>query len=205
MKNPWLKISPLDYENHMIEVGQAQVLNELIKNSLNRYKPYSFALLGCSTGNGLEHIDSKTTKIVNVIDIIPEYLKIAQKRYGSQLYKLIIHNIDIENDELSIKNVELFFVGLVLEYVDVQLALEKIINTLSNNGVLAIVIQQTKDESFVSSTKYQSLEKLSLISHEVDAVKMDSYLRQNNMKLVERKIIKLTKEKVFISLVYSLK
>ncbi len=51
MINPWLTISHSDYEGHMLKTGQAQVLNELTKNCLDKYKPETFALLGCSTGN----------------------------------------------------------------------------------------------------------------------------------------------------------
>ena len=53
MENPWLNISHTDYENHTIEVGQAQVLNKLTKECLDKCLPEKFALLGCSTGNGL--------------------------------------------------------------------------------------------------------------------------------------------------------
>lgn len=44
MNNPWLNIVNSDYENHMIEVGQAQVLNGLTQYSLDKYQPIWFLL-----------------------------------------------------------------------------------------------------------------------------------------------------------------
>ena len=59
MTNPWLTIPAEDYEAHMAspEVGQLQVLNQLFKMVLEEHRPESLAVLGCSTGNGFEHID----------------------------------------------------------------------------------------------------------------------------------------------------
>lgn len=74
MKNPWLEISNSDYENHMTEVGQAQALNSLTKYCLDKYLPKNFILLGCTTGNGFEHIKPEITKRVYAINIKPKYL-----------------------------------------------------------------------------------------------------------------------------------
>ena len=68
MDNPWLKIPSADYENHMLEVGQAQVLNALTEHYLEKCMPSSFALVGCSTGNGLEHVEQGTDRLY-AIDI----------------------------------------------------------------------------------------------------------------------------------------
>lgn len=50
MSNPWIHIPPNDYENHMLEVGQAQVLSLLCKQALEKYQAQRFALIGCATG-----------------------------------------------------------------------------------------------------------------------------------------------------------
>ena len=75
MNNPWIEIPYSDYENHMKEIGQSQVLNSLTKYCLDKYSPENFALLGCATGNGLEHINPEITKVVYAIDINQNYLK----------------------------------------------------------------------------------------------------------------------------------
>ena len=202
MINPWLKISHSDYENHMTEVGQAQILNELTGILLEKYKPKSFALLGCSTGNGLKHIDQKTTKNVYAIDINPNYIELTKEKFENKINNLITYNIDIEKDELVFTDVDLFFIALVLEYIEPEKALERIIPTLNKNGILVIIIQKSKQNSIVSKTKYKSLESLSQILKEIDEIKLDECIRKKTMKLVERKEIKLNKSKSFILLSY---
>ena len=202
MANPWLNISHSDYENHMFEVGQSQVLNSLVKYCLDKYYPENFALLGCSTGNGLEHVIPEITKRVYAIDINPVYLNKTKEKFNRKIGNLILINADIQYDELAIEKVDLFFIGLVLEYVEPEKVLNKIIQTINDKGVLFIAIQKSKQTSFVSKTKYKSLEKLTDISSEVDESKIDRFIKSKNMELVERKEIELTQYKSFITLEY---
>ena len=202
MINPWLTISHSDYEGHMLKTGQAQVLNELTKNCLDKYKPETFALLGCSTGNGLEHINRETTKNVYAIDINPEYLQLTREKFEQKIQNLTTCNIDIRKDKLSFRNVDLFLIGLVLEYVEPEKALEKVIRTLSKNGILVTIIQKNKNTTFVSNTEYKSLEKLAQISEEIDENELVQFFRQKKMNLIEKKEIELNENKSFISLTY---
>lgn len=202
MKNPWLKILYSDYENHMTEVGQTEVLNKLTKYCLKKYSPNSFALLGCSTGNGLEHVDPQITQRVYAIDINPVFLNKTREKFQNKIRNLEILNLDIKNEELAIKNVDLFFVGLVLEYVEPEKALRKIIDTLSGAGILFIVIQKNNRTSFVSRTKYKSLEKLADIANEVNEGGINKFIHSENMELIRREEIQLTESKSFITLEY---
>ena len=203
MNNPWKEIPYSDYENHMIEIGQYQVLNRLTKYCLDKYLPKNFALLGCATGNGLEHINPEITKNIYAIDINQNYLNKTKENFAEKINNLETINADIENDELTIQNIDLFFVGLVLEYVEAKRALKKIINTLSNKGVLFIVIQKNKQTSFVSKTKYKSLEKLSNFSREVNEKEIDAFIRSENLLLTNREEIYLTENKSFIIFEYN--
>jgi len=202
MNNPWLKISLTDYENHMTEVGQMQVLNKLTKECLEKHRPVNFALLGCSGGNGLEHINNEITEKVYAIDINSEYLAETLNKFGKTVTNLKTLNIDLINDDLTLKNIDLLFAGLILEYLEPEKALSKILKTLRKDGVLVIVIQKTKKTTFVSKTKYKSLEKLSNISKAVDEIKLTEFLSQKNMILTERKEIKLNENKSFTALTY---
>jgi len=204
MINPWLKISHSDYEDHMKEVGQAQVLNELIKSYLNKYIPENFALLGCSTGNGLEHVKSITRKVY-AIDINPDYLARTERKFGRKINKLITYNIDIQKSDLIFNSIDLFFAGLVLEYVEPINALSKIIKTLNKNGVKVVVIQKSKPTFFETKTRYKSLEQLSNISKEVDEIEINTFIQSKNLELIERKEIELTENKSFVTFEYKLK
>jgi hypothetical protein len=97
-----------------------------------------------------------------------------------------------------------FFVGLVFEYVEAKAAVKKIINTLSNKGVLFIVIQKNRQASFVSKTKYKSLENLGDFSREVNEKEIDDFIRSANLLLINRDEIYLKENKSFISLEYKI-
>lgn len=128
-----------------MEVGQTKVLNELTKSLLNKYKPKNFALLGCATGNGLEHVDQYITKNVYAIDINPDYLRITKNNFDSRIKNLVLCNIDIRKDELTFSNIALFIISLVLEYTDPRVTLQKILPSLNHDGILAIIIQKKTD------------------------------------------------------------
>jgi len=80
MKNPWLTIPAADYEAHMAlpQVAQAQALNALMAAVLTQYAPKSLSVIGCTTGNGFEHIDTTHTRRVVGIDINPDYLAVLK-------------------------------------------------------------------------------------------------------------------------------
>lgn len=202
MKNPWKEIPSLDYESHMKQVGQLQILSKITDELLTKYIPVKFGLLGCCTGNGLEHIDSDITKEIYAIDINKEYLRVTKDRFGNKLKGLNLLKIDISKEKLDIKDIDLLFVGLVLEYVDFQSIIDKLVNPLRASGILAIVIQKSGKEHFVSKTKYQSLENLSQISNEVDETILDLELKKRGLEFVNRKEIEVTNSKRFIQLEY---
>src|SRR4029453_7985258 len=77
MNNPWLEIPADDYVGHMSspEVGQYQLLNLLMRDILDSTRPRTLLVLGCSMGNGFEHIDPHVTSRVVGVDINPLYLE----------------------------------------------------------------------------------------------------------------------------------
>jgi hypothetical protein len=63
MSNPWLDIPEADYIGHMNSpaVGQRPVLGRLLGEALETVRPKVVLVLGCSTGNGLEHVNPAVT------------------------------------------------------------------------------------------------------------------------------------------------
>lgn len=198
MQNPWLQIPYSDYEKHMNEVGQAQVLNRLVKQALVKNKPKRFALLGCSSGNGLEHINPQITEETYALDINPEYLRITQENHEHLGDALYCCQTDIQTEELPFSNIDLIFAGLILEYLDLENALRKIVLSLNNSGTIIIVLQKSKRVAFVTKTKYTSLEKLSKISEERDWHVVKEILSRYNMFLSYQEEIFINENKSFI-------
>ena len=121
MNNPWLDVTLADYEGHMALPGieQAQLLADIFAGALEQFLPQSVAVLGCAGGNGFEKIPSRITRVVGV-DINPDFVAEAGARFSGQFKNLELIVGDIQGHEVSFEPVDLIFVGLVLEYVNVE-------------------------------------------------------------------------------------
>jgi len=187
MKNPWLKIPAADYEAHMSSpnVDQLAFLGRTFKEALDRHDCSAVALLGCATGNGLEHINSETTKRLTAVDISPEYLEILRQRYEKSVPGLEIIEADLETCELEKQAYSLIFAGLIFEYLSPRaLLLNRIAGGLRQGGVMVAVLQQhAKDKKKVTDTSYASLKKLESIMqlinpHDFKAMAHDAGLNE---------------------------
>jgi ubiquinone/menaquinone biosynthesis C-methylase UbiE len=148
-------------------------------------------------------VNPKITSKVYAIDINPKFLEILKKNFEERINDLELIRADIQNDELIFRNVDLFFIGLVLEYAEPEKSLQNIIRTLGEKGVLIIVIQKNNQSSFVTKTKYRSLETLTAISKEVNETAMDRFIRSEKLSAMKRSVIELANNKSFIMLEYS--
>lgn len=90
MNNPWLEISEADYVGHMSSpaVGQRPVLSRLLGETLQAVRPNTLLVLGCSNGNGLEHVNPAITSRVVVVDVNPEYLRGLRERFPNPRFAL---------------------------------------------------------------------------------------------------------------------
>lgn len=199
-RNPWLDIPHADYDQHMLTIGQAQVINDLTRRLLLKYTPTRFGLLGCATGNGLEHVDVKVTEQVFAIDINPEYLRVLSDKYQAKLPGLEILELDINTAELPVISVDLWLLALILEYVDPAVVLPKIRSTLSPQGIVVLVIQQTTSAAFVTPTAFQSLRALRVLSKEWTLPALINILRNSGLNISELQTIILSSEKSFLVL-----
>lgn len=139
MKNPWLEIQHSDYENHMSEIGQLQLLSKLTKYCLDTFKPERFVLLGCATGNGLAHVSPEITRKVYAVDINPDFLRLTLENYKSLIPNLEVIETDIRHAELSVSNINLLFAGLILEYVNPVNVIPKLVSVLAKDGIFCLL------------------------------------------------------------------
>jgi spermidine synthase len=86
-ENPWLKIPIVDDVGHMSDrhVLQYQMLNAIFKHAYHMKQPNKLLIIGVSDGNGLEHIPKQMTTKTIALDINPEYIKIARRRFQKVL------------------------------------------------------------------------------------------------------------------------
>ena len=200
MINPWLRIPASDYEAHMAlpEVAQAQALSNLMASALIEYTPMSLAVIGCTTGNGFEHINTARTQRVVGIDINPDYLTILETRFRGTIPCLELIKADITAPSFRIDPVSMVFAGLVFEYVDVLCALRSIARNLDTGGIFLAVLQEPSIESApVTTTRYKSLELLSPIMKLVSPMEFSNMCGSVGLQEMRTDTIPLKKGKAF--------
>lgn len=163
MSNPWLGIPVADYVGHMSspEVGQHLVLNGLLRDALAGTRPRALLVLGCSTGNGLEHVDpSVTTRVVGV-DINPAYLERLAARFPNPGFVLERRCVDLPAYAFEPGAFDLVHAALIFEYVEWPSLLPRVAGTLRPGGVLSVVLQApTPAGPAVTPTGFTSLRAL---------------------------------------------
>ena len=163
MANPWLDIPSSDYVDHMRSpgVGQHQVLNRLLRDALRTTHPRNVLVLGCSTGNGLEHVDSSVTSRVLGIDVNPAYLERLVEWFPHPAFKLDVQCADLATAAFEPEAFDLVHAALVFEYLEWSPLLRRLVATLRSEGVLSVVLQLPSPTSpAVTPTEFTSLRSL---------------------------------------------
>jgi hypothetical protein len=161
--SPWLDIPLADYEAHMAHpsVGQSPVLGDLLESMVGTYTPASIAILGCAGGNGLDRAGVQRIPRVVGIDINPEYLAEANRRYAPVVPGLALHCADVESDDLHFAPVELIFAALLFEHVDIASTMQNVQRHCLAGGRLVAVLQLPQTGHLpVTPTPYPSLQRL---------------------------------------------
>lgn len=160
MRNPWLNIPLADYEGHMSlpTVGQSRLIADQLDALVKTYSPRSVAIIGCAGGNGFEHlVGTSVTRVVGV-DINPDYIEQARRRFEGRISGLELLVADIQAPGLLFEPVDLIYVALVLEYVDMTQAIGALHRHCGPNGILAVLSQLPHETlAHVSPSPYTSL------------------------------------------------
>ena len=204
-QNPWLQIPAEDYEGHMSapNVAQLQMLNKIFADVLNEIQPKSIAVLGCTTGNGFEHLINKKIERIVGVDINPDYISICKKRFQKKLSKLKLICTDLNEAEFPDSSFDLIHAALVFEYVEVESLLSKISHWLKPRGILSVVLQLPSEISApVSETQYQSVKVLSPLIKLVDPEEFSEKARKYKLKEVKNYKIKLQSGKSFLVIIF---
>ena len=173
MRNPWLDVPLADYEAHMAlsTVGQARLIADELDILIRTHSPLSVAVIGCAGGNGFERIAGSTVRRAVGVDLNPDYIERARVRYEGRIPGLELHIADIQASNSLFDPVDLIYVALVLEYVDVARTMSVLGRHCKPNGVLAVLSQLPHASmAHVSPSPHGSLQLLApvmqLISQE---------------------------------------
>lgn len=200
-KNPWLQIPADEYEGHMSapSVMQLQMLDEIFENVINDFSPRSICVLGCTAGNGFQHLVNKNFDRVVGIDINPEYVGECRNWFVQDVNNLQLICADLNELELINPMFDLIHAALIFEYVDVDTLLLKISDWLKPNGTLSIVIQlPSKNSSVVSESPYQSVKILLPIIKLIEPEVFIKKAKKHGLLMSQQSVIKLATGKRFV-------
>jgi SAM-dependent methyltransferase len=200
MRNPWLDIPDADYVGHMSSptVGQRPVLSRLMGEALESVQPETMLVLGCSTGNGLEHVNPAVTSRVAVVDLNPEYLLRLGEQYPDPGFMLDVQCADLAEVVLEPEGFDLVHAALVLEYIDWLSLLPRVASTLKPGGVLSVVLQlPSASTPAVTPSAFVSLQSLESLFHFVEPAALVEVARGEGLRLSNRRTEPVTAGKAF--------
>jgi SAM-dependent methyltransferase len=94
-----------------------ELLGRLLRETLETVRPKTLLVLGCSTGNGLEHVNPTVTSRVVVVDVNPEYLLRLRERFPNPLFDLDVRCGDLNDVELEREAYDVVHAALLFEHV----------------------------------------------------------------------------------------
>jgi SAM-dependent methyltransferase len=200
MRNPWLDITEADYVGHMSSpaVGQRRVLNGLFREVLQNHHPKAVLVVGCSTGNGFEHVDPDVTERVTALEINPIFVRRVEERFSSSGFELDVRCADVATASLELDAFDLIHAALIFEYVDWLEILPRLIASVRGGGALSVVLQRPSSAApAVTPTAFTSLLALHTVFRFVDPDVLVEQAQQLGMTVMTRRTVPLPAGKAF--------
>lgn len=199
MDQPWLRVTLQDYEGHMGAAGVNQLapLADVFAEALAFCRPRSVAIVGIAGGNGLQHIDPRTTDRVVGIDINTEYLAAVKSRYPA-LQQLELHQSDVAKELPTIEPVEMAYAALLFEHTGLSPCLANCLSLTAPGGHFTCVLQlPSAAEAAVANTGIPSIQQLKEHFALIDPGAFSAAVEQKGFSLALQKQLPLPAGKAF--------
>lgn len=160
--NPWTVVPAADYERHMGPAGVDQLapLSAIFQEAYVAAQPDRLLLLGCATGNGLEHVNPAVTQRIVGVDVNLQYLGVARQRYFHLGPRLELYCQEAEKFRAPPGSFDLVHAALIFEYVHPEVLVRKTAEWLAAEGTCSVVLQLPGGEGPQAPTKtMQIIEK----------------------------------------------
>ena len=200
MANPWLDIDVADYIGHMHSPGvnQGPILNGLLREALQDLRAGTVLVVGCSTGNGLEHVDPAITRSVTALDINPVFLSQVADRFSDRGFQLDVRCGDLASATFEPEAFDLIHAALIFEYVDWTSVLPRLVSSLSARGTFSVVLQQPSPTTpAVTPSPYARLQTLESVFRFVAPDMLIAHATELGLTLAARRIVPLPGTKAF--------
>jgi SAM-dependent methyltransferase len=141
--NPWTVVPAADYERHMGPEGADQLapLSAIFQEVYAATQPDRVLLLGCATGNGLEHVNPTVTRNVVGVDVNLQYLGIARQRFMHLGPKLELFCSEAERFRTQPASFDLVHAALLFEYLHPEVLVRRISEWVGPEGTCSVVLQ----------------------------------------------------------------
>jgi SAM-dependent methyltransferase len=142
--NPWTVVPAADYEAHMGPAGVDQLapLSQIFQEVYAAAQPDRLLLLGCATGNGLEHVNPAVTKRIVGVDVNLQYLGVARQRFFHLGPRLELFCSEAERFRAAAGSFDLVHAALVFEYLHPEPLVRRIAEWLADGGTCSVVLQR---------------------------------------------------------------
>ncbi len=153
--NPWTVVQADDYEKHMGPDGADQLapLSAVFQEAYLAAQPDRVLLLGCATGNGLEHVNPAVTQKVIGVDVNLQYLGIARQRFMHLGAKLELFCAEAEKFRVPPASQDLVHAALIFEYLHPEPLVRRIAEWITPGGTCSVVLQLPGGDAPPASTK----------------------------------------------------
>lgn len=157
--NPWTVVPAADYERHMGPEGVDQLapLSSIFQEAYAAAQPDRLLLLGCATGNGLEHVNPAVTKRIVGVDVNLQYLGVARQRFIGLGARLELYCAEAEKFRAAPGTFDLVHAALLFEYVHPEVLVRRIAEWLAPEGTCSVVVQLPGGEGPPAPTKTMSI------------------------------------------------
>jgi SAM-dependent methyltransferase len=160
--NPWTVVPAADYERHMGPEGVDQLapLSAIFQEVYLATQPDRALVLGCATGNGLEHVNPSVTQRVVGVDVNLQYLGVARQRFFHLGPRLELYCTEADKFRAQPGSFDLIHAALLFEYLHPEVLVRKIVEWLADEGTCSVVLQLPGGEGPPAPTKtLQLIEK----------------------------------------------
>jgi SAM-dependent methyltransferase len=196
-QNPWTLVPAADYERHMGPEGADQLrpLAAIFGRACADLRPRRLLVLGVATGNGLEHVDPAVTERAVGVDVNIQYVAIARQRHLRLGPRLELYCADLEKVDLDPDTFDLVWAGLVMEYLDLRVALPRIARWLAPGGSLVAALQLPSADGPVASTGVESLAAVGESMRLVPPEELEGGLADAGLKTRQRYVVPVARGK----------
>jgi SAM-dependent methyltransferase len=153
--NPWSIVPASDYEGHMGPEGVDQLapLSAFFQEAYLAAQPDRLLVVGCATGNGLEHVDPAATRRIVALDVNLQYLGICRQRFFHLGPRLELYCTSASAWRAPPQSFDLIHAALVLEYLHPEPLVALLAGWLSERGTVSVVLQLPGGQAPVPSLK----------------------------------------------------